>query len=102
LFEAIERGDFPKWKFSVQSMPESDVGKHWYNPFDLTKVWPHKDFALILRRISSADRPNPGRLSSQSRLKEGVDCRACLCSEPVQSHQQHNHCLSDLRAQRVL
>ncbi len=47
LFEAIERGDFPKWKFCVQIMPESDVGKHWYNPFDLTKVWPHKDYPLI-------------------------------------------------------
>jgi catalase len=47
LFEAIEKGDFPKWKFSVQIMPESDVGKHWYNPFDLTKVWPHKDYPLI-------------------------------------------------------
>ena len=21
-------------------MPEADAGKHWYNPFDLTKVWP--------------------------------------------------------------
>src|ERR1700730_1515120 len=47
LFESIEKGDFPKWKFSVQVMPESDVGKHWYNPFDLTKVWPHKDYPLI-------------------------------------------------------
>jgi catalase len=47
LFETIEKGDFPKWKFSVQIMPESDVGKHWYNPFDLTKVWPHKDYPLI-------------------------------------------------------
>jgi catalase len=47
LYEAIERGDFPKWKFSVQIMPEGDVGKHWYNPFDLTKVWPHKDYPLI-------------------------------------------------------
>jgi catalase len=47
LFEAIERGDFPKWKFSVQVMPEGDVGKHWYNPFDLTKVWPHQDYPLI-------------------------------------------------------
>jgi catalase len=28
-------------------MPESDVGKHWYNPFDLTKVWPHGDYPLI-------------------------------------------------------
>ncbi|WP_024507949.1 catalase [Bradyrhizobium sp. ARR65] len=47
LYEAIERGDFPRWKFSVQVMPEIDVGKHWYNPFDLTKVWPHKDYPLI-------------------------------------------------------
>jgi catalase len=47
LFEAIERGDFPRWKFFVQIMPESDVGKHWYNPFDLTKVWPHSDYPLI-------------------------------------------------------
>ncbi len=47
LFESIERGDFPKWKFSVQIMPESDVDWHWYNPFDLTKVWPHSDYPLI-------------------------------------------------------
>jgi catalase len=47
FYEAIERGDFPKWKFCVQVMPESDVGKHWYNPFDLTKVWSHKDYPLI-------------------------------------------------------
>src|SRR5215469_9609415 len=31
LYEAIERGDFPKWTLSVQIMPEGDVGKHWYN-----------------------------------------------------------------------
>jgi catalase len=47
LYEAIERGDFPRWKLSVQIMPETDVDKHWYNPFDLTKVWPHKDYPLI-------------------------------------------------------
>src|SRR2546423_14960363 len=47
LIESIERGDYPRWKFSVQIMPESDVGKHWYNPFDLTKVWPHNDYPLI-------------------------------------------------------
>ena len=28
-------------------MPEADAGKHWYNPFDLTKVWPHGDYPLI-------------------------------------------------------
>src|ERR1700724_490243 len=47
LFESIEKGDSPKWKFSVQSMPERNVDKHWYNPFDLTKVWPHSDYPLI-------------------------------------------------------
>lgn len=47
LYESIEKGDFPKWKFFVQVMSEADVGKHWYNPFDLTKVWPHKDYPLI-------------------------------------------------------
>ncbi|MPZ57053.1 MAG: catalase [Rhizobiales bacterium] len=47
LFGAIEKGDFPKWKLFIQIMPEADVGKHWYNPFDLTKVWPHGDYPLI-------------------------------------------------------
>ena len=47
LFEAIERGDFPKWRLCVQVMPESDADKTPYNPFDLTKVWPHKDYPLI-------------------------------------------------------
>jgi catalase len=47
LFGAIEKGDFPKWKLFVQIMPETDVGKHWYNPFDLTKVWPHGDYPPI-------------------------------------------------------
>ena len=47
LYEAIERGDFPKWKMSVQIMPEADAAKVPYHPFDLTKVWPHKDYPLI-------------------------------------------------------
>lgn len=47
LFEAIEKGDYPKWKMQIQIMPEGDVDKHWYNPFDLTKVWPHADYPCI-------------------------------------------------------
>jgi catalase len=47
LFEAIERGDFPRWRLCVQIMPEKDAEKTPYNPFDLTKVWPHKDYPLI-------------------------------------------------------
>ncbi|HEU0277111.1 MAG TPA: catalase [Rhodanobacteraceae bacterium] len=47
LFDAIERGDFPKWKLCVQIMPEAEAAKVPYHPFDLTKVWPHGDYPLI-------------------------------------------------------
>ncbi|OGF67546.1 MAG: catalase [Candidatus Fischerbacteria bacterium RBG_13_37_8] len=47
LFEMIERGEYPKWKFSVQVMPEEEAPKYRWNPFDLTKVWPHSDYPLI-------------------------------------------------------
>ena len=47
LFDAIERGDFPKWKMYVQIMPETDAEKVAYHPFDLTKVWPKGDYPLI-------------------------------------------------------
>jgi catalase len=47
LFGAIEAGDFPKWRFAVQIMPELDAETTPYNPFDLTKVWPHADYPLI-------------------------------------------------------
>ncbi|ADD68488.1 Catalase [Denitrovibrio acetiphilus DSM 12809] len=47
LFKAIEKGDFPKWNLRIQVMPEKDAEKYRYNPFDLTKVWPHSDYPLI-------------------------------------------------------
>lgn len=47
LYESIAKGDFPKWRMMVQIMPELDADKTPYNPFDLTKVWPHKDYPLI-------------------------------------------------------
>ncbi|KMV33068.1 catalase [Franconibacter pulveris] len=47
LFESIEKGDFPRWKFYVQIMPEAEASQTPYNPFDLTKVWPHADYPLI-------------------------------------------------------
>lgn len=47
LYDAIERGDFPKWKMYVQIMPETDADKVPYHPFDLTKVWPKADYPLI-------------------------------------------------------
>ncbi len=47
LFGSIEAGDFPRWTVSVQIMPELEAEKTPYNPFDLTKVWPHGDYPLI-------------------------------------------------------
>jgi len=47
LYEAIERGDFPKWKLFVQIMPEHEAETVPYHPFDLTKVWPKGDYPLI-------------------------------------------------------
>lgn len=44
LFDAISRGDFPKWRLEVQIMPERDAEKYAWNVFDVTKVWPHKDY----------------------------------------------------------
>ncbi len=47
LFEAIENDNFPKWTLYVQIMPEKGAETYRWNPFDLTKVWPHSDYPLI-------------------------------------------------------
>lgn len=47
LYGAIDNGLFPRWNVKVQIMPETDAEKTDYNPFDLTKVWPHGDYPLI-------------------------------------------------------
>jgi catalase len=46
LFDSIQREDFPRWRVSAQIMPESEATTYRINPFDLTKVWPHKDYPL--------------------------------------------------------
>jgi catalase len=56
LFGTIERGEFPKWKLFVQVMPEADADKTAYNPFDLTKVWPHGDYPLIEAGVMELNR----------------------------------------------
>ncbi|MCW0188814.1 catalase [Campylobacter lari] len=47
LYEAIEKGDFPKWTFQIQVLKEDEAEKLGFNPFDLTKVWPHSIVPLI-------------------------------------------------------
>jgi catalase len=47
LFYAIERSEFPRWAMQIQVMTEEQAKKHRDNPFDITKVWSHKEYPLI-------------------------------------------------------
>ncbi len=47
LYNAIENGDFPAWMLHVQIMPFEDANTYRFDPFDVTKVWSHKDYPLI-------------------------------------------------------
>ncbi|WP_054903434.1 MULTISPECIES: catalase [unclassified Pseudomonas] len=47
LFEAIERGDFPRWTVCIQVMSEAEAASRVENPFDVTKTWSQKDYPLI-------------------------------------------------------
>jgi catalase len=46
LFNAIKGGEYPSWTLKVQIMPFEDAKSYRFNPFDLTKVWPHADYPL--------------------------------------------------------
>ena len=58
LYEAIERGDFPRWKLCFQLMTEEEAKKLPFNPFDLTKEWPIEDWPLTEVGIMELNR-NP-------------------------------------------
>ncbi|MBV9026767.1 MAG: catalase [Streptomycetaceae bacterium] len=47
LWQAIESGNAPSWTLYVQVMPFENAADYRFNPFDLTKVWPHGDYPLI-------------------------------------------------------
>ncbi len=47
LYEHIADGEFPRWTLKMQIMPFEDAKTYRFNPFDLTKVWPHGDYPLI-------------------------------------------------------
>lgn len=47
LFNHIADGDFPSWTLKWQIMPFEDAKTYRFNPFDLTKVWPHEDYPLM-------------------------------------------------------
>jgi catalase len=47
LVESIDRKEFPKWTLKIQVMTEGEAKTFRWNPFDLTKIWPHAEFPLI-------------------------------------------------------
>lgn len=47
LWDNIEKGNFPSWTMCAQVMKPEDAEKYRWNIFDMTKVWPHKDYPLI-------------------------------------------------------
>ncbi|MBC6459583.1 catalase [Actinomadura sp. HBU206391] len=47
LHTAIKNGEFPSWTVQVQIMPFEEAADYRFNPFDLTKVWPHGDYPPI-------------------------------------------------------
>jgi catalase len=48
LHRAIANGDHPSWRMEMQIMPVGEAGEYRFNPFDVTKVWPHADYPLIM------------------------------------------------------
>jgi catalase len=64
LFNAIARGNFPRWSVYIQVMTETQAAQVAFNPFDLTKVWPHADFPRIPVGVLELDR-NPANYHAE-------------------------------------
>ncbi len=47
LYDAIARGEFPSWRLEVQVMMPEQAESYRFDPFDVTKVWPHADFPTM-------------------------------------------------------
>ena len=64
LRDAIQRKQYPVWRLEMQIMPFEDAASYRFNPFDLTKVWPHKDYPPITIGRMVLDR-NPENFFAQ-------------------------------------
>ncbi|MBC8485401.1 MAG: catalase [Bacteroidetes bacterium] len=47
LVGAIAKGNFPKWALKIQIMTDAQTKKFRWNPFDITKIWPHAEYPLL-------------------------------------------------------
>jgi catalase len=68
LFGAIARGDFPAWTVLLQVATEQELAdwsaRTGWNPFDVTKVWPHGDFPMQEVAVLELNR-NPANYHSE-------------------------------------
>src|SRR5665213_1895544 len=64
LWESIASGDHPVWRLEMQVMAFEDAADYRFNPFDLTKVWPHSDYPPITVGRMVLDR-NPDNYFAQ-------------------------------------
>jgi len=64
LRDSIAKKDFPVWRLEMQIMPFADAENYRFNPFDLTKVWPHSDYPPITIGRLVLDR-NPDNFFAQ-------------------------------------
>ena len=64
LYESIERKDFPRWTMYIQVMTQEQARACPFNPFDLTKVWPHGDYPLMEVGVLELNR-NPDNYFAQ-------------------------------------
>jgi catalase len=47
LYNAIEKGEYPSWRLEIQIMTPEQAAEYRFDPFDITKVWPHADVPPI-------------------------------------------------------
>jgi catalase len=64
LYQSIQRGEHPTWTLEVQVMGFEEAADYRFNPFDLTKVWPHGDYPAIPIGRMTLDR-NPENFFAQ-------------------------------------
>ncbi len=80
LYEAIERGDHPRWEFCVQIMEDGDHPELDFDPLDDTKIWPEEQFPLLPvgmmtlnRNVSDHHNENEQSAFGTGVLVDGID-----------------------------
>jgi len=72
-------GDAPEWRLEMQVMPFEAAARYRFNPFDLTKVWPHADYPPITVGRLVLDR-NPATTSARSSRRRSLAPTSCWAS----------------------